>query len=366
MDTCDVKTFSRRAGFAALLLLAAPMTMLAGAPPEIAGEWQGKLAVNASTSLTVRFTFTRGANGAYTAVLNSPDNPAVKDTPVNGVNWDGANLKFAVPALQGSYAGKLANGKIAGQWTQPGGALPLELAPYAKPVVSAATMRSLTGPWKGLVTVPGAGELTMTFEFKQAADGGLSGTFGIPDQGLTSTPLSDVVFENGELTAKALQGRIEYKGKLNGERLVGKIKVPSPAAPPDGIDLTLQRGQYAVQVQPVALKLDAAAFAALKGKWQGKGSITNPQNNQKVDFTMTLRFEAGSKAGEYFGYVDSSSPQGTSNGVVVNEATLAGGKLTVKLAQGQAEYTGTLAGTKITGELAQSGMRMPVELTKAP
>lgn len=363
MDTCNARTLSRRTGLAALLLLAMPVTVPAAAPPDIAGEWQGKLAVDARTSLTVRFTFTRGSNGAYTAVLDSPDNPAVKDTPVGNVEWDGTNLKFAVPSLQGSYAGKLAGGRIAGQWTQPGGALPLELAPYARPVVSAATMRSLSGAWNGPVTVPGAGNLTMVFEFRQAADGGLTGTFGIPDQGLVDSPLTDAVFEDGELTAKALQGRIEYKARLNGERLVGKIKVPSPAAPPDGMDLTLQRGQYAAT--PVVLKLDAATFARMKGKWQGTISIpASPQtNNQKVELPLVVRIEGNDK-GEPVGYLD--SPAQNATGLVITDLTVTGDKVVARVGSLQAEYTGTLAGRKITGQWVQAGQGMPLELTHSP
>ena len=145
MDTCNGMTLSRRTGIAALLLLAAPAMLLAAAPPDLTGDWQGKLAVDAKNSLTVRFTFTKGANGAYTAVLNSPDNSAVKNTAVSGVTWDGTNLKLTVPTLQGSYAGKLANGAIAGEWTQPGGKLPLQLAPFQKTVLSSDAMKPYIG-----------------------------------------------------------------------------------------------------------------------------------------------------------------------------------------------------------------------------
>ncbi len=102
-----------------------------------------------ATSLTVQFTFTKGSNGAYTAVLNSPDNPALKDTAASGVSWDGTNLKLQVPTLSGSFAGALKDGKVTGQWTQPGGNLPLVLAPYQKPVVTAAAAKSLAGSWNG-------------------------------------------------------------------------------------------------------------------------------------------------------------------------------------------------------------------------
>jgi hypothetical protein len=361
MNTCDSRKLSRRAGIAALLLLAAPTVLLAAAPPELAGDWQGKLNVNPTTSLTVRFTFTKGANGAYTAVLNSPDNSAVKNTAVSAVTWDGTNLKFAVPTLQGSYAGKLAGGKIAGQWTQPGGPLPLELAPFQKVTLTADAMKPYVGTWNSKLTLAGNSQ-TLVFEFKQGA-GGLEGKFKIPDQGL-DRPMTDVTVENGELSWKVNVGaEISFKGKLTGSTIAGKLKVPSPVAPPDGVDLVVQKGNY--QPPPVALKLTAENFAALKGKWQGKGAFTNPQNNQKIDFTMALRFEAGPK-GEYFGYVDSSRAGQSSTGVIINEATMTGDKVIARIAVAQAEFIGTVAGNKITGELSQGGQKIPLELTRAP
>jgi hypothetical protein len=361
VDTCNAKSISRRSGIAALLLLAAPAVLLAGAAPEIAGEWQGKLAVDASNALTVRFTFSRGANGAYTAVLNSPDNPAVKNTPVSGVSWDGTNLKFSVPSLQGAYAGKLANGRIAGEWTQPGGKLPLELAPWQKAVLSADALKPYLGSWNGVLDLAGQKQ-TLVFSFKQGAGGALEGTFGIPDQGMTQ-PMGDLALENGELSFHTLQGRISFKGKLANNRLAGKLKVPSPVAPPDGVDIAMQKGDYSPP--PVALALAAGDFAKLKGKWTGKGSFTNPQNNQKIDFDIALRFETGSK-GEQYGYVDSAAAGQTSRGVIISSASLAGDKLTFRLAVGQVEFTGTLAGRKLTGEWVQGGMRIPLELTQTP
>jgi hypothetical protein len=359
MNSSKRMVVTRRAGIAGLLLLLAPAALLAGAAPELGGDWQGKLAVNPATSLTVRFTFTKGANGAYTAVVNSPDNSAVKDTPVSGVTWDGTNLKFTVPTLQGAYTGKLAGGKIAGEWTQPGGKLPLELAPFQKTVMSAEAMKPYLGKWNATVVTP-AGSQRLAFELKQGA-GGLTGTFGVPDQGV-SVPLTSVSVENGELSLKVnLGAEIGFKGKLSGNAITGKLKVPSPAAPADGIDASFQRGEYKPPV--VALKLTPESFAALKGKWSGKGSMTNPQNNQKVDFTIAVRFETNAK-GEYLGFVDSAA-QGISSTVSVNEVTLAAGKLTAKIAGG-AEFSGTLAGKKITGEWVQQGQRIPLELTQAP
>ncbi len=103
-----------------------------------------------------------------------------------------AASKLQVPSPSGSYAGTLKNGKIGGQWSQPGSTLALELAPYQKPVVAASPVKALVGTWVGPLAVPG-GLQTLTFQFKQAADGGLEGTF----QGGLPIAASNIVFQNG-------------------------------------------------------------------------------------------------------------------------------------------------------------------------
>lgn len=358
MDACTRTGITRRAFATVLLLAAAGTAVQAAAPPDLGGDWQGKLAVDASNSLTVRFTFTRTSNGAYTAVLNSPDNPGVKDTPVSGVSWDGTNLKFAVPTLSGAYAGRLANGRISGEWTQPGGKLPLDLAPWQAQVLSADAARPYEGSWRAELTVPGAKQM-LVFNFRRGAKG-LEGTFEIPDQGVTA-PLTDVMVENGELSLKSMQGRLDYRGRLAGDRINGKLKLPSPVIPPDGVELNLQRGEY--KVTPVALNLDAKAFAALKGAWEGEMSITNPANGQKVNLPLVLRFESNAK-NEPVGFLD--SPAQNARGIVMTDATLADDRVTVRVGTLQAEFTGSLAGAKLTGEWSQAGQRTPLTLTRKP
>src|SRR5689334_17300654 len=118
-------------------------TAATAAQQELSGEWQGKLAVDPKTSLTVRFTFGKDAGGQTTAVLNSPDNAAIKNTPATGVTWDGARLKLQVAALAGSYSAILKEGTLNGEWTQPGSKLPLVLSPYQKPVMTQTDKKAL-------------------------------------------------------------------------------------------------------------------------------------------------------------------------------------------------------------------------------
>lgn len=344
------------------------------AAPELAGIWQGKLAVNASTSLTVQFTFTKGANGAYTAVVNSPDNASIKDAAVSGVSWDGSSLKLQVPSLSGSYTGTLKNGRLGGQWTQPGASLPLELAPYQKPVLTAAVAKSIAGSWNGTLTV---GPITqhLAFQFKQGSGGSLEGTFGIPDQGVSNVPASDVLFENGELSFKVQVGPqlLNYKGKLAGEQVTGTLK--ATGLPPDGVPVVLKRGEYKVVAPP--LQLSAAAFAALKGKWQGQMDVPLPAAAQggaaaaptSVKVTVTVRFETGAK-GEYQGYLavtGAGEDADKAAGFAIAEAQFADGKLAVKVpAAVNAEYSGMLSGSAIDGTWVQTslGRNIPLKLTR--
>jgi hypothetical protein len=355
---------------AALLLQAVPVTARAAAPAELAGVWQGKLAVDASNSLAVQFTFTKGANGAYTAVLNSPDNPSIKNTAVSGVSWDGTNLKLQVPTLSGSFAGTLKDGKVTGQWTQPGGNLPLVLAPYQKPVVTAAAARSIAGAWNGVLTV-GAITQNLMFQFKQGSGGALEGTFSIPDQGVNNVPASNVVFENGELSLKVQVGQqlLDYKGKLAGEQINGTLK--AAGLPPDGVAVNFKRGEYKV-VSP-ALKLSPGAFAALKGKWQGTLEVPRGQaaaaagQPASVKIAAAIGFETNPK-GEYNGYLTLTEP-GQTNGsrFPIAEAAFADGKLTVKVAiAASIEFTGTVSGNTITGTWVQTtlGRNIPLTLTR--
>jgi hypothetical protein len=355
---------------AAALQLLWPLAAPAAAPPDLGGVWEGKLAVDANTTMAVRFTFTKGSNGAYTAVLNSPDNPALKDTAVSGVNWDGTNLKLQVPSLSGSYAGTLKDGRLSGRWTQPGGDLPLELAPYRKPVVTAAAARSIAGPWTAVLTV---GPITqnLAFQFSQAAGGTLEGTFGIPEQGLSGVPATNVVLQDGELSFKVQVGPqlLDYKGRLAGDKVTGILK--ATGLPPDGVAVELKRGEFKV-VAP-ALRLDPAAFAAIKGRWQGSMEVPLPAQAaapaKAVKVNVAVRFEANTK-GEPVGYLTVTEP-GQANAasapsMVVSEAQFADGKLSLKVPAANIDYSGTVAGNTLVGTWVQAtlGRNIPLTLTR--
>jgi uncharacterized protein (DUF2147 family) len=344
----------------ASMLIASAGTMAAApatAPQDLAGVWQGKLPIDATTSLTIQFTFAKDAKGGYTAVLDSPDNGAIKNTPATGVTFDGSNVKLQVAALSGAYAGALKDGKISGQWTQPGGNLPLVLTPYAKPVLSKAAIDTLTGTWFGPLKFPG-GELTFVMRFKTDAKGEFGGTLAVPEQGGNETPMADIQLADGKLTFKIPQVRGEYSATVANGAMTGAWKQAGAGSPPEGMPVSLKKGEYAAQVY--ALKLSTEAFATLNGAWKGKLEVTPPQG-QKIALNMVLRFGTSS-GGQYVAFID--SPDQKAMNIPVTEVTFAAGKLNLKVAAVRGEYNGTLTDKTITGQWTQGPTTTPLTFTR--
>ena len=339
------------------MLLAAAPAAHAAQPTELTGAWQGKLAVDAKTSLTIQFTFAKDAKGAVTAVLDSPDNGAIKNVAASGVSWDGSSLKLQVPSLSGSYAGSLKDGKLNGQWTQPGGTLPLVLSPYQKPVLTKQAIAQLNGGWFGTIALAGS-NTTVQFTFKTDDKGALQGTFAIPDQGLVDVPVEGIEFTSGELSLRVPRINAQYKGKLANNQFAGKLQVPSPAIPAEGVDLALKRGEYAPPTH--ALKLSSADFAALGGKWQGKLEIDAP-TGQHVSLTIVLRFATNAN-GQFIGFLD--SPDQKAKDIPITEAGITNGKVVVKIEAVRGDFQGTLSGNTMTGTWTQLTNSTPLTLTR--
>jgi len=94
---------------------------------DIAGAWQGTLQVGPQ-QLRIVIKLTRG-DGNLSAVLYSIDQTPAP-IPTSGVTLQGSTLKFAVPAIAGTYEGRIAaeGTSIAGAWTQNDIKMPLNLA----------------------------------------------------------------------------------------------------------------------------------------------------------------------------------------------------------------------------------------------
>lgn len=96
---------------------------------DLSGHWSGKLSLPNSIKLTIIFNFQKDAEGKYTATMDSPDQGA-KGIPTESVTIKDDSIVVKVPAIQGSFEGKILTDsmKIDGKWKQAG--MSLDLAVY--------------------------------------------------------------------------------------------------------------------------------------------------------------------------------------------------------------------------------------------
>jgi hypothetical protein len=325
----------------------------AGASADVAGVWQGKLKLDANTSLTIQFTFARKPDGAWSALLNSPDNGAVKNMPADSVSVSNGTVKLSVAALSGSFSGAVKGRNIEGQWTQPGGVIPLVLSPYEKPQLSKAAIETLLGAWHGPLQVPG-GKLTFIVQFRQDGKGELHGVWGVLEQGGAQIPVLEVELADNALSFKGPGGG-QFDGTYGNGGFTGVWKTPNA---PQGIPLKLEKGDLAPPVYP--LHLSAASAAALLGQWEGTMQVTPPQG-QPISLQIVLRFSTN-ESGATVGAID--SPVQHITGIPITEATLDSGKLAFKAGGVRAEYHGDLSGATITGQWMQGPIATPLVLKR--
>jgi hypothetical protein len=317
-----------------------------GQSQDILGAWQGKLAIDANTQLTIDFMFTRRPDGAWVAVLNSPDNPAVKNLLASNVTFANGELKLDVPSLSGSYTATLKDGSLHGQWKQPTGTLPLVLTPPRIVPMTAAAAKALTGAWSGPLKIPN-GQLTLVFRFAPDGKGGMVGTVTSPEQNDIRVQVSDLVFVDDQLSFKVPSNLVEARMTHANGVLTGRWKQPGMG--PDGLPLTMTRGDAPGKTFPLALSREA--FTALEGRWTTK---LGPAN-------VALRFERDDK-GQVFGWVDNLDHKLS---VPVGTASLAGKTLTFQVGSaGTGEFSGELAGSSIKGNWKQGPQSTAVELKR--
>ena len=110
----------------ALILLASVfLTSNVSASDDITGTWQGKLVPAPGSELDIQFVITKGDDGSYSVVLNSPDQGAIKDIKASSVVFDSGKLTLDVTDLSGAYEGVLKDGKFEGNWKQEGELIPV-------------------------------------------------------------------------------------------------------------------------------------------------------------------------------------------------------------------------------------------------
>ena len=319
----------------------------ATAAENITGTWQGKLVIAPETELTIQFMISQETDGSYTAVLNSPDQGAIKDIKADSVVYESGSLKLNVAELSGSYEGVVKDRKIEGSWEQEGTSMPLNLIPYVKPTLTREDKEKLLGSWNGPLNFPG-GSITAVYRFEMNEDGEFVGFADSPDQGAFGTPVTDMEMESGILTIKVEAWQTEFKGRMEGDEIIGEFKQRGQALP-----LTLKRGEY--KVKGIDLDLPEEDRQKLLGSWHGE--LKTPRGSRIV----IVRFEINEE-GKFVGFTGSPNP----GGVVtpVSELTIKGDTITVKASSIGAEFKGKITGDEIVGELKQGPEPIPATLKK--
>jgi len=96
---------------------------------DLSGIWSGKLSFPNTIKLTIVFHFAKDNSGNYTAIMDSPDQGA-KGIPTESVTIKEDSILIKVPAIAGSFEGKIFTDsmKIDGKWKQ--GGMSFDLAVY--------------------------------------------------------------------------------------------------------------------------------------------------------------------------------------------------------------------------------------------
>ena len=185
------------------------------------GEWVGQIKMTEAASLNIVFRYEVDKDGKYSAFLDSPDQGA-KGIPVADVVFDGKQVSFKVPAVQGEYSGQLANETITGTWKQGGMGTTLAFkkgkyqAPANQVDISADEMKLLLGRWRGTV-----GPLSVIVRFEKNAEGNSVVLLDSPDQGARGIPVTKAALKDGTLSLKVSAVGGEYSGKLSGSKIDG-------------------------------------------------------------------------------------------------------------------------------------------------
>lgn len=334
-----------------MIKILAIVTLLANnsifAQEDISGTWQGKLSLEGDAKLTVQFIINKEADGSWSALVNSPDTGGIKNVKASSAGFDGSNLKIDVPDLSGAYKGTYKDGAFTGTWSQAGTTMPLNLSPYTKPVLLEADKALLKGEWTGKVDVP-AGALTLVFRFVTDDAGEFKGFIRSPDQGTNEMPMADIELVDGELSLKVPSWQGDVKGKLSSTKFAGNFVQGGRSFP-----LTMNKGKY--EPPKSVLSLSKEIMDQLLGEWHGE--LDTPMGSM----TVVYRFETND-AGGYTAFRE--SPDQSSNGVPVTEATMTDGTLTLKNPGPSGEFNGKLAGDTISGEVKGPLGAVPLTLKK--
>jgi len=328
-----------------LVALIATLANVSSAQQDVSGTWSGSLAVGPDTSIEIHFVLNRQADGNYSAVVTSPDPDGIQDVPATSASFESNRLVLVVDELSGSYEGSWESGTFNGEWRQEGAAIPLNLIPYVKPVLSQAAKDALSGSWVGKLETPG-GALTIVYRFEEDADGNFVGYLDSPDQGADGMAISDIELADGQLQFKVARVRGEYVATMTEGGMEGTwTQGPQPTP------LTMSRGEYT----PESLDLSQEAMESLAGSWVG--TVESPAG----ELTIVLRFETNDD-GDFEGFLD--SPTQGASGIPITQIALAQGELVLTIPAVKGEYAARLSEPQMQGTWKQGPGEQPLTMSR--
>jgi hypothetical protein len=210
-------------------------------------------------------------------------------------------------------------------------------------VAFGAAAQDIAGTWTGKLAVAPGQELTVNFVLTAQAAGGYSAVLTSPDNAaINNVAATDVSFASGKLTLKVPTLSGTYDGTFADGAFDGKWTQP-------GGELPLKLTPYKAAV------FTQAAKDSLMGSWLG--AATTPLGTMP----MVMRFEKNA-AGEFVALFD--QPEQGARGVPLADVMLDGDKLTWRIPQAGATYTGTLQNGKFVGAISQGGASIPVDFAR--
>jgi CubicO group peptidase (beta-lactamase class C family) len=122
-----------------LLLAAASALPLTAAPAELAGHWEGAIALP-SMKLEIKVDFAKQADGAWKGDISIPAQN-IKDMALADIKTEGTAVSFEIPTIPGgpAFSGSFSadGATISGDFTQGGQKFPFELTRGADPIAKA-------------------------------------------------------------------------------------------------------------------------------------------------------------------------------------------------------------------------------------
>lgn len=206
----------------ALLLAALPLPAAAQSRSQgWTGDWHGTLVIQ-NTRLRLIVTIADAPGGGLTGQMESVDQAPGQKLPMESLAVTGDRLTFAMPALRVTYEGRwdATRNLFAGNFTQNGRAMPLELARGAG--ATQPRIEGLDGIWEARINRNGA-DLRLIVRIATSAVGTIA-LFDSPDMMVGGLPVSGLAREGQNVHFTVPAGGSGFSGTLSadGQEMSGR------------------------------------------------------------------------------------------------------------------------------------------------